>query len=180
MEGVHEHSPVVQCRPPGPNLGGGAYAASSRDKALRGEILSYDPTTGDGLISGDDLQRYAFTSTAAGLEPGRRVDFVVEGKYARDIITLSFTRPATAPKWVRAVAKSPLFRQNHFLSFNGRIGRVHFWAVRGQSRRPLRHDEPGRRRLRAGGPVPLAFLLWIGLVEGDKGDNRFGPNPKGE
>ncbi|MBB1179707.1 DUF805 domain-containing protein [Brevundimonas aurantiaca] len=28
--------------------------------------------------------------------------------------------------------------------------------------------------------VPLAFLLWIGLVEGDKGDNRFGPNPKGE
>ncbi|WP_336970458.1 DUF805 domain-containing protein [Brevundimonas aurantiaca] len=129
MEGVHEHSPVVQCRPPGPNLGGGAYAASSRDKALRGEILSYEPTTGEGLISGDDLQRYAFTSTAAGLEPGRRVDFVVEGKYARDIITLSFTRPATAPKWVRAVAKSPLFRQNHFLSFKGRIGRVHFWAV---------------------------------------------------
>jgi uncharacterized membrane protein YhaH (DUF805 family) len=30
------------------------------------------------------------------------------------------------------------------------------------------------------GLVPLAFLLWIGLVEGDKGDNRFGPNPKGE
>lgn len=28
--------------------------------------------------------------------------------------------------------------------------------------------------------VPLAFLLWIGLVEGDTGDNRFGPNPKGE
>lgn len=30
------------------------------------------------------------------------------------------------------------------------------------------------------GLIPLAFLLWIGLVEGDKGDNRFGPNPKGE
>ena len=28
--------------------------------------------------------------------------------------------------------------------------------------------------------VPLAFLLWIGLVEGDQGDNRFGPNPKSE
>ena len=28
--------------------------------------------------------------------------------------------------------------------------------------------------------VPLIFLLWIGLVEGQKGDNRFGPNPKGE
>lgn len=28
--------------------------------------------------------------------------------------------------------------------------------------------------------VPLAFLLWIGLVDSQKGENRFGPNPKGE
>jgi uncharacterized membrane protein YhaH (DUF805 family) len=28
--------------------------------------------------------------------------------------------------------------------------------------------------------VPLIFLLWIGLVEGQKGENRYGPNPKGE
>ena len=27
--------------------------------------------------------------------------------------------------------------------------------------------------------VGLAFLLWIGLAEGQAGDNRFGPNPKG-
>jgi uncharacterized membrane protein YhaH (DUF805 family) len=27
--------------------------------------------------------------------------------------------------------------------------------------------------------VNLGFLLWIGLTEGQSGDNRFGPNPKG-
>ncbi|WP_395944579.1 DUF805 domain-containing protein [Brevundimonas sp.] len=30
------------------------------------------------------------------------------------------------------------------------------------------------------GLVGLAFLLWIGLVDSQKGENRFGPNPKGE
>lgn len=28
--------------------------------------------------------------------------------------------------------------------------------------------------------VSLGFLLWIGLTDSQKGDNRFGPNPKGE
>lgn len=28
--------------------------------------------------------------------------------------------------------------------------------------------------------VNLGFLLWIGLSEGKPGENRFGPNPKGE
>jgi uncharacterized membrane protein YhaH (DUF805 family)/cold shock CspA family protein len=28
--------------------------------------------------------------------------------------------------------------------------------------------------------VSLGFLLWIGIAEGQRGDNRFGPNPKGE
>ena len=27
--------------------------------------------------------------------------------------------------------------------------------------------------------VNLGFLLWIGLSEGQRGDNRYGPNPKG-
>lgn len=27
--------------------------------------------------------------------------------------------------------------------------------------------------------VSLAFLLWIGLTDGQRGPNRFGPNPKG-
>ncbi|MGV3578266.1 DUF805 domain-containing protein [Brevundimonas sp.] len=28
--------------------------------------------------------------------------------------------------------------------------------------------------------VGIAFWLWIGLADGQRGDNRFGPNPKGE
>jgi len=28
--------------------------------------------------------------------------------------------------------------------------------------------------------VNLGFLLWIGLSEGKAGENRFGPNPKGD
>ncbi|MET3835905.1 uncharacterized membrane protein YhaH (DUF805 family) [Brevundimonas sp. UYEF29] len=55
---------------------------------MRGEILSYDPMTGEGLISGDDLQRYVFTSAAAGLEPGRRVDFVVQDAQALSLMVL--------------------------------------------------------------------------------------------
>ena len=30
------------------------------------------------------------------------------------------------------------------------------------------------------GSVGLAFLLWIGIADSQKGENRFGPNPKGE
>jgi len=30
------------------------------------------------------------------------------------------------------------------------------------------------------GLVGLAFLLWIGITDSQRGDNRFGPNPKGE
>ena len=29
------------------------------------------------------------------------------------------------------------------------------------------------------GLVGLAFLLWIGLVDSQPGENRYGPNPKG-
>lgn len=96
---------------------------------MRGEILSYDVTTGDGLISGDDLLRYAFTTTAAGLEPGRRVDFVADGDYARDIIALSFNRFSTATTSAQSVTTSPVSWNNHFFSFKGRINRIHFWAV---------------------------------------------------
>lgn len=28
--------------------------------------------------------------------------------------------------------------------------------------------------------IQIGFLLWIGISEGQRGDNRFGPNPKGE
>ncbi|MNT18858.1 hypothetical protein D3C72_1540830 [compost metagenome] len=28
--------------------------------------------------------------------------------------------------------------------------------------------------------VNIAFLLWIGIADSQRGDNKFGPNPKGE
>jgi uncharacterized membrane protein YhaH (DUF805 family) len=30
------------------------------------------------------------------------------------------------------------------------------------------------------GLVGLGFLLWIGITDSQRGDNKFGPNPKGE
>ena len=30
------------------------------------------------------------------------------------------------------------------------------------------------------GLICLGFLLWIGLSDGQRGDNRYGPNPKGQ
>ena len=47
---------------------------------MRGEILSYDSVSGEGLISGDDLLRYRFSRLDVGgaqePAPGLRVDFV--------------------------------------------------------------------------------------------------------
>ncbi|WP_181669095.1 DUF805 domain-containing protein [Brevundimonas vesicularis] len=99
---------------------------------MRGEILSYDPTTGDGLISGDDLQRYAFTSTAAGLEPGRRVDFVVQDDQALSLMVLRdgpLPPPVYAPEpdlglwgyFVRCV--TDLYIEGH-----GRARRKEYWS----------------------------------------------------
>lgn len=59
---------------------------------MRGEILSYDETAGSGLISGDDLARYAYDRADLGGDvapaPGLRVDFVPDGGQARQIILL--------------------------------------------------------------------------------------------
>lgn len=39
---------------------------------------------------------------------------------------------------------------------------------------------PGVGAFVLAGLLPLAFLIWIGVTDSQKGDNRFGPNPKGE
>lgn len=99
---------------------------------MRGEILSYDPTTGDGLISGDDLRRYAFTSTAAGLEPGRRVDFVVQDDQALSLMVLreGLLTPTLHPPepdlgvwgyFVRCVTE-------RYIDGNGRARRKEYWS----------------------------------------------------
>jgi uncharacterized membrane protein YhaH (DUF805 family) len=102
------------------------------DTALRGEILSYDPMTGDGLISGDDLRRYAFTSTTAGLDPGRRVDFVVQDDRALSLMVL---RDAPLPTAVYA-AEPDLGVWGYFIRCvtdlyadgHGRARRKEYWS----------------------------------------------------
>ena len=99
---------------------------------MRGEILSYDPMTGDGLISGDDLLRYAFTSTTADLEPGRRVDFVVQDDRA---VSLMVLREGPLPPVIHA-PEPDLGLWGYFvrclttkyIDGNGRARRKEYWS----------------------------------------------------
>ena len=78
---------------------------------LRGEILSYDSTTGIGLISGDDGARYDFTSAAlqspAVPAAGVRVDFVPEGASATQILILAGGPSTTGVAGFAAATAAP-------------------------------------------------------------------------
>ena len=69
---------------------------------MRGEILSYDAIGGEGLISGDDLQRYSFSrvDVGGGQEPvpGLRVDFLPLDDRAAQIIPLLVQASGLSPK----------------------------------------------------------------------------------
>ena len=233
---------------------------------MRGEILSYDDTSGTGLISGDDSIRYGFTRAdvqAGGtVAVGARVDFVPEGMEATQIMVLASTAPAAA--FGQAAASStggaPLGAYDFataMLSFNGRLRRQHFWiswlillgagVVLGwipiigalisiamiwpnvaitvkrlhdmgktgwfavvpyvataigfimiigavgtaifTNPQAFESEDPSVALSMLGsmmggfavmGLVGLAFLLWIGITDSQRGDNKFGPNPKGE
>ncbi|WP_395944580.1 DUF805 domain-containing protein [Brevundimonas sp.] len=100
---------------------------------MRGEILSYDPQTGSGLVSGDDLQRYGFTSTDPALAAGRRVDFVVEDGQAHSLILLRDPTPPAPTVYppqpdlglwgyfVRCVTTA-------YIDGNGRARRKEYWS----------------------------------------------------
>lgn len=101
---------------------------------LRGEILSYDTTTGAGLISGDDGARYDFTSDAlqspAVPAAGLRVDFVPEGGVATQILILAGSPSATGVAGFATATTAPgagFDFQTAMLSFEGRLRRSHFW-----------------------------------------------------
>lgn len=71
---------------------------------MRGEVLSFDAATGDGLISGDDGRRYTFDRysllKAGRPEPGRVVDFLVEDGRAVQMVVLASPRgPSGPPAW---------------------------------------------------------------------------------
>ena len=100
---------------------------------MRGEILIHDSETGEGLVSGDDLQRYGFTSTDPGLTVGRRVDFVVEDDRAHSLIALrdmsppapTFSAPEPDPGlwgyFVRCVT-------SRYIDGAGRARRKEYWS----------------------------------------------------
>lgn len=70
---------------------------------MRGEILDFNETSGEGLISGDDGLRYAFDRTGLmqidPLRPGLRVDFIPRDGVATGVCLLRTEppRPASRP-----------------------------------------------------------------------------------
>ncbi|WP_395944581.1 DUF805 domain-containing protein [Brevundimonas sp.] len=98
---------------------------------MRGEILTYDPQTGSGLVSGDDLQRYGFTSLTPDLAVGRRIDFIIDGREAREPVLLPHAPVArrVAPKPATSSAITPRDWRNRLFSLNGRMERAYFWTA---------------------------------------------------
>lgn len=94
---------------------------------MRGEILSFDEFSGNGLISGDDGARYGFdrAEIQAGslVRPGARVDFVPQGGQATQVMVLTGAALAQEP----ATAAPSLDWKTLFTSFKGRLRRSHFW-----------------------------------------------------
>ncbi len=225
---------------------------------MRGEILSFDETTGTGLISGDDGQRYGFSRSSlaqpGSVRAGQRVDFVGSGSEASEVMILGGVGGTPG---VAGSGGDGIDWKNLFISFNGRIRRSHFWiawlillvggfilglipilgtilglvliwpnlAIQVKRLHDMGHtgwlvaipwvaniigfgvmistvgltafmnmsaleNEDPAAVMAIVGPVlgifgllflvNVAFLLWIGLMEGQKGDNKYGPNPKGE
>lgn len=237
--------------------------------SVRGEILSYDASTGVGLISGDDGARYDFTSAAlqspAVPAAGVRVDFVPEGAAATQILILAGSPTTTgvaggyaASAAVGAPGSGFDFKSAMF-AFEGRLRRSHFWigfliifganvvlgwipvvgfivslaliwsnlaisvkrlhdmgktgwlvaipygvsfalgivagvmmvaGIAASGADESYYESNPMAALAIMGPamgifgviilLNLAFLLWVGITDSQKGENRFGTNPKGE
>ena len=110
---------------------------------MRGEVISVDGASGDGLISGDDGVRYSFAAadlSGAAARVGDRVDFVSDSGVASQIVILpsaapspwaaqpASARPASArPAGVPAPASAGFDFATAMFSFNGRLRRSHFW-----------------------------------------------------
>lgn len=226
---------------------------------MRGQILSFDPAAGSGLISGDDGIRYAFNADQvtppSAVTTGLRVDFVPVAGEATNIMLLAGTVASSAPSATPGVPVDTFDFQKVLFSFQGRIRRQHFWlgwliclgvgvvlgwipllgallsialiwpnvAITVKRLHDMGHSgwlavipwiagvigvgafiaTVGLSALTRGddwsssdaevawsiigpsfgifaivGLIQLGFLLWVGLAQGQPGDNRFGPNPK--
>jgi uncharacterized membrane protein YhaH (DUF805 family) len=106
---------------------------------MRGEILSYDAVSGEGLISGDDLTRYRFSRIDVGgaqdPAPGLRVDFVPLDDRAAQIIPLLIQARGLAPSSF-APGEPPLGAwayfvrclREKFIDGDGRARRLEYWS----------------------------------------------------
>lgn len=228
---------------------------------MRGQILSFDDTSGAGLISGDDGIRYSFVREAvtppSTITTGLRVDFVPVAGEATNIMLLASAAAPGVPSATPGVPADGFDFKTVMFSFNGRIRRQHFWigwlilfaagfvaglipflgvllslaliwpnlaiTVKrlhdmGQSGwlclvpivagligliaifmtvgasmmtnyAAIENEDPAAIMAMVGPAlgiigiialVQIGFLIWIGVTEGQRGDNRFGPNPKNE
>lgn len=74
---------------------------------MRGRVLGYDNDTGEGVISGDDGNRYAVQLGALGagvksLAPGWAVDFIPEDGRATGVYPLTSDILGEKNKWIAA------------------------------------------------------------------------------
>ncbi len=106
---------------------------------MRGEILSYDAVSGEGLISGDDLVRYRFSRSDVGGAhdpvPGLRVDFVALDDRASQIIPLliqgyGLTPPSFPPGEAPLSPWAYFVRciREKFIDGDGRARRLEYWS----------------------------------------------------
>ncbi|WP_312065671.1 DUF805 domain-containing protein [Brevundimonas sp.] len=106
---------------------------------MRGEILSYDAVSGEGLISGDDLMRYRFSRIDVGgaqePAPGLRVDFVPLDDRASQIIPLLIQAGGLSPAHM-SYGEAPLSMwayfvrciREKFIDGDGRARRLEYWS----------------------------------------------------
>jgi len=98
---------------------------------MRGQILSFDDSSGAGLISGDDGIRYTFVREAvsppAAITGGLRVDFVPVAGDATNIMLLAAAPVPGAPSATPGVPIDSFDFKTVLFSFQGRTRRSHFW-----------------------------------------------------
>ena len=86
---------------------------------MRGQVLGVDQRTGEGLVAGDDGQRYRFTPEdwAQRGEPaiGIKVDFEAEGDRALSIFPMP-AAPGVAAVPARAAPREPVTDRNKYVA----------------------------------------------------------------
>lgn len=108
---------------------------------MRGQITSYDVTTGTGVIKGQDGNSYVFAKhdihTGSTIEEGLEVDFVQNGSVATQVVILGFTQAAAdAAAAFGSAANSAINTipgtenydfKSALTTYTGRMRRQHFW-----------------------------------------------------